>query len=284
MAFWDLADNRYREARILLLLSILGLIVGPAVLLWLYWPVITGTASGSAPAVHPTAPTTASATVVSPKFTAFDQTKPLREEMLQAVQAQDLDRAADVARKILELRPEDVDTWDRLAGIYRQKGDFAKAIAAYDRAVDLSMEPNPHFYYRRSLLHRRLRDYPAALRDMKEAARLDAGSATISNHLLILQLEGGEEPQAAATMRSNITMNLETQKPMWLMALAAQFMKEGDFGQARDALVAFKTRSSPEVFAELAADPFFDPYRDNPALQSFLQPAKFRSIPAPAAP
>lgn len=280
MAFWDLADNRYREARTLLIFSAFGLILGPAVLLWLYWPTLTAALSGrdpvtaGVPAAKPTAAETA-------RHTVFDQTRPWRDEMLQAVQAGNFERALEQAKKILEVRPGDEETWSQLAGIHRQMGDLSKAIAAYDRAMDLAPEPNDHYFYQRALLHRQLKDYPAALRDMKEAARLDPASADISNHLLILQLEGGEEQEALATMRSNIAMNLETQKPMWLMALAAQLMREGSFAQARDALAVFKANTPPAVYASLAADPFFDPYRENSAVHSFLQPAPPTPTPAP---
>lgn len=272
MAFWDLADNRYREARTLLILSVLGLILGPAVLLWLYWPVLTAALRGDPPVI-PGIPAATPVPAETARHTVFDQTRPLRDEMLQAMQAGDFDLALEQAKKILEARPGDEETWGKLAEIHRQMGDLSKAIAAYDHAMDLAAEPNEHYFYQRALLHRQLKDYPAALRDMKEAARLHPGSPDISNHLLILQLEGGEEEAALGTMRNNIAMNLETQKPMWLMALAAQLMREGSFAQARDALAVFKANVPPAVYASLAADPFFDPYRENSALHSLLQPA-----------
>ena len=285
MAFWDFQDHRYREARNLLVLSVLGLIAGVGVLVWLYWPGRTNPEGTTAPVVAATPastsrPTATPAPAPAPTAPTAPRAKPLREEMLQALDAGEFDRAESLARQILEANPQDVDAWNRLGWIYKKRGDLPKALEAYDQTVNLPSEQKDYYLYQRALLHRQMKDYPSALRDMKQSAELNFSSVGVSNMLLILQIEGGEEDQAVRTMNSNAAMNLESQKPAWFLGLAAKLMKDGDFGQARDALATFKQSVPQDVFAELIDDPFFEPYRGQPALQSFFLPDP-QASPAP---
>jgi hypothetical protein len=57
---------------------------------------------------------------------------------------------------------------------------------------------------------------------------------------------------------------------LWLLGAAAAALQDGNPNRAARALDAFKTAVSPSVFEALLADPFFEPYREDPAIRAFF--------------
>lgn len=265
MAFWHLQDNRYKQERILLLASVIGLVGGLGGLGWLYWQ----GDSFYAPALS----SDLAAPLRQARETEEKRTRlaDLHRDLAIAVDARHPEAIERVALTILAEEPDDAEAFCRLGGVYAARGDYEKAFAAYDKAVSLPSKRKSFYLYQKACLFRARKDLPAAIAAMRESARLSPESAESANLLMIFQLEAGQDQAVREELKSYAALDLDSQRVMWLLGAAALALREGDTARARQSLEDFRQRVPADVFKVLTEDSYFDAYRDKPEyLVSFM--------------
>lgn len=70
------------------------------------------------------------------------------------------------------------------------------------------------------------------------------------------------------------TVGIKNQADLWLLGAAALALKEGDIPKAGASLGGFQAMVDPQLFSELLADPFFDPYRNQVELIDYFSLSK----------
>jgi len=97
-----------------------------------------------------------------------------------------VDAAKALLEKIIAQSPDDIRPLDALGNIMRAHERYAEALEYYSRAVDLVDEPtkqNWALYYSRGVSNERLKDWPAAEADFKQALELAPDESLVLNYL-----------------------------------------------------------------------------------------------------
>jgi tetratricopeptide (TPR) repeat protein len=89
----------------------------------------------------------------------------------------EFDKALVYAEKLVEIETENDESYLDRALAYEFTGDFSKATADFDKAIELNPHNGYAFYLRGSFYSDMLEMYEKALLDFDTAIRLDAGSA-----------------------------------------------------------------------------------------------------------
>jgi tetratricopeptide (TPR) repeat protein len=266
MAFWDFEDNRYKGARALLIASILGVLVTAFGLTLLFW---SYDESPSDPlAVAPT-PEPTPTPPPSPEEIRLAELKELRIELGSAVNVRDGAKMESLALAILEIEPGDSGAWSHVGYAEENREEFTEALESYGKAI--AFNPNePYYRYLRARLHRKLGDFPAAIRDLEEASRTDPASVGMANLLLIYKIQAGEVEQVRRIVDTYEQAQIHEQAGLWLLGAAALSLQDGNLKRAAHYIQAFHHIAGSPILAELLSDSFFDPYRDEVALHPYL--------------
>lgn len=97
-----------------------------------------------------------------------------------------IDEAKAVLEKIIAENPDDIRPLDALGSILRSKERHEEAREYYTRAIGLIEKPterNWPIYYARGVTNERLKDWPAAEADFKQALELNPEESLILNYL-----------------------------------------------------------------------------------------------------
>jgi tetratricopeptide (TPR) repeat protein len=97
-----------------------------------------------------------------------------------------VDEAKELLEKIIAQNPKDIRPLDALGNIMRAHERYGEALDYYSRAVALIDEPtkqNWALYYSRGVSNERLKDWPAAEADFKQALELNPDESLILNYL-----------------------------------------------------------------------------------------------------
>lgn len=97
-----------------------------------------------------------------------------------------LDAAAEVLNLLGQTHPDMVNVHVAAGDLAREREDWARAIAAYDRAIDLlEAHGNPQWfvYYVRGIAHERLDQWPQAEADFRRALELNPDHPQVLNYL-----------------------------------------------------------------------------------------------------
>lgn len=97
-----------------------------------------------------------------------------------------VDDAKELLEKIIAQNPKDIRPLDALGNIMRAHERYGEALDYYSRAVALIDEPtkqNWALYYSRGVSNERLKDWPAAEADFKQALELNPDESLILNYL-----------------------------------------------------------------------------------------------------
>jgi len=97
-----------------------------------------------------------------------------------------VDAAKALLEKIIAQNPDDIRPLDALGNIMRAHERYAEALEYYSRAVDLVDKPtkqNWALYYSRGVSNERLKDWPAAEADFKQALELAPDESLVLNYL-----------------------------------------------------------------------------------------------------
>jgi len=263
MAFWDFDDTRYKGARALLIISILGILVTAFGLTLLFWSYDETPAESVAfvPTQEPPLP--------NPEEVRLAKLKELRIELGQAVDERDAVKMESLSRAILEIAPEDSGAWSHVGYAQENREENSEALISYSKAVEFS-KTEPYYVYLRARLHRKMGDFPAAIKDLEEAARRDPASVGMANLLLIFKIQAGEVENVRQIIATYEQAQIHAQAGLWLIGAAALSLKDGEFDRAARCFDAFENAAGPAILAELLADPFFIPYRDEVQLLPYF--------------
>jgi cytochrome c-type biogenesis protein CcmH/NrfG len=276
MAIWHLQDHRYRQERIFVSLSIFGLIAGAALMGWLFWPQRPMVSSSPSPSVQENM--SQPAEVAQRPAVSPAELLDLHRQLDVAGLAGNVDETENLAKKLHALVPDDAHGWNWLGWVYRERGDREAAIAAFDRAASRPSSRQAFFFYQKACVMRSAGDLAGAVAVMKEATRLHPGSVETSNLSMVFQIQAGQVDEVRTALNGYATLDLESQRVMWLLAGAALAMKDGETARARSLLSDLRQRIPPESFRDLVNDSFFEPYRSSPEyLTCFLTSEEFQS-------
>ncbi len=114
------------------------------------------------------------------------------------------DAAIGVLENLVASQPADLTAWRALGDVLRRESRFLGAFDAYSKAVDLL--PDPDFsgawrlYYTRAIAAERLKDWPAADWNFRQALALNPDQPDVLNYLGYSLVERGEKLDEALAM------------------------------------------------------------------------------------
>ncbi len=260
MAYLSARDRRAAKSAKRVLRPLLGVLVALVATGVIIFLAITKTAPTSSPAVYaqPVAP--------NPEDLRSEEIDALQEELSEAARNKDRAKLEEVALAILALDPEHGRAWGTLGRLQSQEGDPAAALVSLNKALEFSKDKTA-LLAARAGVHRKLEDFPSALADLEEATSLDPSNAGVANRLLIFKIQAGQEDEVRSYISTYEQAAITSQKPLWLLGAAALSMQDGDPQKAARYLDSLKFLLTPQQFAELLADPFFEPYQEETALR-----------------
>lgn len=139
---------------------------------------------------------------------AFDEIKQdsplwLNVQIQKAFALNSLDRVDDAKALLEDLiakQPKDVRPYDALGNILRSHERYGEAKDYYSRAIDLIGKPtkdNWALFYSRGVSNERLKDWPAAESDFKEALSLSPDESLVLNYLGYSWIDQGRNVKQA---------------------------------------------------------------------------------------
>lgn len=192
-----------------------------------------------------------------------------RHALQQALQGRDWEQIDVQAGQILAVDPLDGEAWHARGWVQERNSDIDGAIDSYGKALDAQFLPS-HTLLKRAAMYRLKGEYPEAIQDLERSIQRDSASAVAPNLLLITQIQNGQVETVRRTVKTFEQAGVVANADRYLLGKAALALQDGDFKAAVESLTAFQLTVPQPLFSVLMQDRFFDPYRSNPALQSFL--------------
>jgi tetratricopeptide (TPR) repeat protein len=261
MPYLSTRDRRARKSRnrfVRPALAILAVLVVAGVLTFL---LLTKPTTPSAPPFYPKLPDT--------EDLRAKQLLDLHSELSEATGGTDPAKLEATALSILAIDPQNAPALAALGKLQARQGDPSVALVTLNKALELSKEKSSLLVIRAGV-HRKLGDLSAALSDLEVAARLDPVNADAANRLLVFKIQAGHKEEVRAFVSTYESAAITSQRPFWLLGAAALAMQDGDAEKAAGYLDSLEALLTPQLFSDLLADPFFDPYRGESALRVYL--------------
>lgn len=192
----------------------------------------------------------------------------LREQLQESVASRNWPAIDQLAGAVLKIEPADGEAWNYIALMNEKNGKPQEALEAYSKAIDAHFIPS-YSLLRRAAVYRQIGNYPAAIADLQESARLDPQSIAVPNLILICQIQAGEAEKVRKAVEGFEVAGLESTAQQYLLGKAALALHDGDPAKAASILGQYQALVPSEVFAELLQDPFFTSYRNEVALLPF---------------
>lgn len=121
-----------------------------------------------------------------PVSAAFYRTSQM-QKALNFEQMEEPDKAVTLLEKLAHDYPDDYEVPSTLGTLYRSRKDFAKAAAAYDKAVDAAKangeDVSWSLYYYRGIANERIKQWAQAEKDFKQALALQPDQPLVLNYL-----------------------------------------------------------------------------------------------------
>lgn len=146
-----------------------------------------------------------------------------------------------------------------------------------DEGISANSTPAPESVaglIRRANLHRKSKNFLAALSDLEEAGRRDPSDIEAASLIFLVKIENGQIGEVRSLVLSYEQLGVSRHSQLWLLGAAAAALKDGNPERAARAISGFKQAAPPDVSNKLLADPFFIPYRENPAIRPFYPDPK----------
>src|SRR6266436_1760477 len=113
--------------------------------------------------------------------------KALRADLRQALHEHSYDKAADLARRILKLQPQDNGTWDRLAQAEFGKRDLAAVKQTLDEWRRVVKKPSPNLEEYRGDLAAEQREPSLAVQSWSKALAADSKNLRVLEKIARLE-------------------------------------------------------------------------------------------------
>ncbi|MEX1119061.1 MAG: tetratricopeptide repeat protein [Terrimicrobiaceae bacterium] len=205
----------------------------------------------------------------SPEELRQIQVNDLRGNLEQAAAEQNRMTLETAALALLELEPQSGEAWSHLGRVQQSRGETKEAITSFTKAIEFSQQKAFDLYLRAGLL-RAQGDLPAAIQDLEQAAQIDPSSVGIANSVMIFKIQNGGQDEVRSLVEAYERTGIRRNAQFWLLGAAAVAMQDGNAVRATRCLEALQVLIAKPLLAELLADPFFDPYRDQPDFQAFF--------------
>ncbi|MDH3744174.1 MAG: tetratricopeptide repeat protein [Acidobacteriota bacterium] len=162
---------------------------------------------------------------------SFSPTERAFNQGVEALRVGDSAGAKEGFLVALEKNPDFVEAHAALSGLYLDEGDFAAALAAADRVVELRPE-DPRGYFASYDAHKALGNADEAAAALEALKRLDTGEGTAAMiyNEGVGALKRGNDAGAAELFREALEMNPDLVPAM--SALGGIYMNEGKFAEA----------------------------------------------------
>jgi tetratricopeptide (TPR) repeat protein len=193
----------------------------------------------------------------------------LRSGLQDALAKRDWPAIETRARAILRSEPADGEAWHALGWFFEKHSAYEEAAQAYGKAVEADFL-RPQALLKRAAMLRVQKRYAEALPDLEESARLDPDSVVTPNLLMICKIQAGKTEEVRTEVTGFDRVGIVANADRYLLGKAALALHDGDFSAAAQALAEFRSRVAPPLFAVLIQDPYFEPFRGQPAVQRFL--------------
>jgi tetratricopeptide (TPR) repeat protein len=205
----------------------------------------------------------------SPEELRQIQINQLRNDMEWAAAAQDHEKLNSTAIALLEFEPNDGNAWSHLGRVQEKRGEPAEALASYTKAIEFSEAKAFNLYLRARLL-RAQGDLPAAVKDLEAAAQADPSSVGVANSLMIFKIQNGNQDEVRKLVQAYEKTGINRNAQFWLLGAAAIAMQDGNTVRATRCLEALKLTLAKPLYMEMLADPFFEPYWQQPEYRPFF--------------
>lgn len=111
--------------------------------------------------------------------------------------------AVAILERALVRWPDRAELWVGLGDLHRNASDFAKALVAYDKAIALTSAPRQAdwgLFYLRGMTLERLKRWPEAERDLRQALALQPDEPSVLNYLGYSFIDRGSNLQEGRSM------------------------------------------------------------------------------------
>lgn len=162
--------------------------------------------------------------------------------------------------KISASNPESDRAWGGLGRCLNARQKYPEALRALNKACRLNIMAAEHFSAR-GTTRRALGDLRGALADYGDALRLKPGDPMVSNLILLLALQMGDD--GLYTQKLNVIARSLTAPPdaTWVIAATASEMRAGNFELAASLLRQARQLLEQKQIQTLLNDPVFSDHR-----------------------
>jgi len=215
------------------------------------------------PAQHSTEPQ-AAADVRTPALTPVDLMRSLDEaeamEKQAAASGSAIQPACTAFEKITASNPESDRAWGGLGRCLNEQQKYAEALRALDRACRLNIMESRHFAAR-GTARRAQGNFRGALADYGDSLRLKPGDPMVSNLLLLLTLQMGDDGLYSQKLNGIAKSLSEAPDATWAIAAVASEMLAGNFELASTLLKQAEGIMPEDQIRRLLKDPVFSDRR-----------------------
>ncbi|TSA33412.1 MAG: hypothetical protein D4R65_07910 [Verrucomicrobiaceae bacterium] len=201
---------------------------------------------------------------------SLDEAEAMEKQAVASGSQEAIQSACTAFEKIAASNPESDRAWGGLGRCLNAQQKYPEALHALDHACRLNIVEARHFGAR-GTARRAQGDFRGALADYGDSLRLKSGDPMVSNLILLLALQMGDEGLYSQKLNGIARSLSKAPDATWAIAAVASEMRAGNFELAA-ALLRQAGGIMPEALIQsLLKDPVFSDRRG----QDFLE--KFRS-------
>lgn len=261
-------DRVFGKERIFLFLVLPPLLLGTTALIYAQLKPCVQLASRSAE-FEPAATVRTPALIPVDLMRSLDQAEAMEKQATASASPEAIESACMAFEKIAASNPENDRAWGGLGRCLNAQQKYAEALRALDRACRLNIVEARHFGAR-GTARRAQGNLRGALADYGDSLRLKPGSPMVSNLILLLSLQMGDEGLYSQKLNSIAKSLTEPPDATWAIAAVASEMRAGNFERAATLLKQAEAIMPEDQIQSLLKDPVFSDRRG----QDFLDKAR----------
>jgi len=261
-------DRVFGKERIFLFLVLPPLLLGTAALI--YAQLKPRMPSAARPAqFEPAAAVRTPALIPVDLMRSLDEAEAMEKQSMASGSPEAIQSACAAFEKIAASNPESDRAWGGLGRCLNAQQKYAEALHALDHACRLNIVEARHFGAR-GTARRAQGNLRGALADYGDSLRLKSGDPMISNLILLLSLQMGDEGLYSQKLNTIAKSLTEPPDATWAIAAVASEMRAGNFELAAALLKQAEGIMPEDQIRSLLKDPVFSDRRG----QDFLDKAR----------